>query len=121
MKVEKINDDDIDIFINPYNFKKLSVYDKESILEFIKEFILIVNKRYRINLSGFYKIKAYFNQKVGLFLNVIKIDENEFSNEVDFRIVLFLNEKFLFEVDDYDLINDIDKDPIKNYAKNIRK
>lgn len=107
MRVEMVNDEDIDIYINPYNFRYISVYSKENILEFIKEYLLIINTRYRLNLSGFYKIKSYFNKKAGLFLNVIKIDENEFSNDIDFRIILFQNERFLFEVEDYDVIKDI--------------
>ena len=115
MRVEIINDDDIDIYINTYNFKDIHVYNKETILEFIKEYLLIINTRYKLNLSGFYKIKSYFNEKVGLFLNVIKIDDNEFSNDADFRIILFQNEKFLFEVEDYDLIKDI---PNKLFYKN---
>ena len=114
MRVE-INGEDIDIFINPYNFKYISVYSKENILEFIKEYLLIINNRYRLNLSGFYKIKSYFNKKVGLFLNVIKIDDNEFSNDADFRIILYQNETFLFEIEDYDLIKDI---PNKMFYKN---
>lgn len=107
MRVEIINEDDIDIFISSFNFKNLSVYNKENILEFIKEYILIINTRYRLNLCGFYKIKSYFNKSVGLFLNIIKIDDNEFSNDIDFRIILFNNEKFLFEVEDYDLIKNV--------------
>ncbi len=104
MRVEMINDEDIDIYINPYNFNDISCYDKDTILNCIKEFLLKINHRYKLNLSGFYKIKAYFNIKIGLFLNVIKIDDNEFSNEADFRIILFQNEKFLFETEEYDFI-----------------
>lgn len=107
MRVEIVNDDIIDIFINHYNFKDTPIYGKEDILELIKEYLFIINKRYRLNLSGFYKVKSYYNKKVGLYLNITKIDDNEFSSEADFRIILFQNEKFLFEVEDYDLIKDI--------------
>lgn len=115
MSVELVNDDDLDIYVNPYNFNDIICYDKDTILSYIKEFILKINNRYKLNLSGFYKIKAYFSSKVGLFLNVIKIDDNEFNNEADFRIILFQNEKFLFETDDYDVIKDT---PNKKYYKN---
>lgn len=104
MKVELINDDDLDIYVNPYNFNDISCCSKEIILNYIREVISKISDRYKLNLSGFYKIKAYFNDKVGLFLNLIKIDDNEFNNEADFRIVLFQNEKFLFETEDYDTI-----------------
>lgn len=109
MKIEMINNEYIDIYINPYNFKNIHVLNKDSILESIKDHLLIINNRYKLYLSGFYKIKAYFNKKAGLFLNVIKIDDSDFSNDADFRIILFQNEKFLFEVEDYDIIETIPK------------
>ena len=43
----------------------------------------------------------------------IKIDDNDFNNEADYRIILFKNDKFLFETDDYDIIKD--KKNIKFY------
>lgn len=115
MKVELINDDDLDIYVNPYNFNDISGSSKEIILNYIKEFISKINDRYKLNLSGFYKIKAYFNDKVGLFLNLIKIDDNEFNNEADFRIILFQNEKFFFETEDYDVIKNYEN---KKYYNN---
>lgn len=115
MKVELINEDDLDIYVNPYNFNDIDCYHKDDILSYIKDFIIKINDRYKLNLSGFYKIKAYFNHKVGLFLNVIKIDDNEFNNEADFRIILFQNEEFLFETEDYEIIKAY---PNKRYYKN---
>lgn len=115
MKVELINDDDLDIYVNPYNFNDISCCSKEIILNYIKEFISKISYRYKLNLSGFYKIKAYFNNKVGLFLNLIKIDDNEFNNEADFRIILFQNEKFFFETEDYDTIKNYEN---KKYYNN---
>ena len=84
-------------------------------MSYIKEILPSINNRYKLNLNGFYKIKSYFNDKVGLFLNVIKIDDNDFNNEADFRIILFQNEKFLFETEDYDLIKEYKS---KRYYKN---
>ena len=115
MKVEIINDEDLDIYINPYNFNDINCYDRENIMSYIKEILPSINNRYKLNLNGFYKIKSYFNDKVGLFLNVIKIDDNDFNNEADFRIILFQNEKFLFETEDYDLIKEYKS---KRYYKN---
>lgn len=113
MKIERINDDDLDIYVNPYNFKLVACYDKDSLVKFIKDILTKIDIRYKINWCGFYKIKAYFNSKVGMFLNVIKIDDNDFNNEADYRIILFRNDKFLFETDDYDIIKD--KKNIKFY------
>ena len=32
MKVEIINDEDLDIYINPYNFNDINCYDRENIM-----------------------------------------------------------------------------------------
>ena len=114
MKVELINDDDLEIFVNPYNFNDINSYDKDNIINYIKELIIKINNRYKLNLTGFYKIKSYFNNKVGLYLNAIKIDDNEFSNDADFRIILFQHTKFLFETDDYEIIKEYPNKKINN-------
>ena len=116
MKVEIVNDDDVDIFINPYSMNDIGIYDKEYILKYIKKVLKKVNNRYQLNLSGFYKVKSYFNDKVGMFLNIVKIDDNDFNNDIDYRIILFQNETFLFETEDYDIIKYI---PNKKYYNNM--
>lgn len=115
MRIEMINEEDIDIYINPYNFEFKEFLEKEDIIDLIKDLITKVNIRYNLNLKGFYKIKAYYNEKAGVFLNVIKIDDNEFSNEADFRIIMFKNEKFLFETEYYELLNNYTN---KKYCQN---
>lgn len=98
-----LNDEDIDVFVNKFYFDDFYIKDKDDLLITIRDIILKIDNRYHLNLSGFYKIKAYMNQKIGAFLNIIKIDDNEFTNEVDFRIIIHKNEKFLLETDEYDL------------------
>lgn len=107
MKVEIINDEDIDIYINSYHLQGIDYNAKEDLLDRIKDLILKTNDRYRLNLCGFYKIKVYLNFRIGMFLNIIKIDDNEFNNEVDFRIVLYEDEKFFLETEEYEIIDSI--------------
>ena len=79
MKVEKINDDLINIYFNPFYFKDIDLNNKLELIEVIKDLIKKAESRYKLFLSGFYKIKVYPNKKLGVFLNIIKIDDNEFS------------------------------------------
>lgn len=108
MKVEKINDDLINIYFNPYYFKDIDLNNKLELIEVIKDLIKKAESRYKLFLSGFYKIKVYPNKKLGVFLNIIKIDDNEFSNTTDFRIVIYPNEKFFLETELYELFNNVD-------------
>lgn len=104
MKIEIVNDEDIDIFINAYQFNGINLKDKETLLNEIKDILIKIDTRYKLNLNGFYKIKVYPNQKIGVFLNIIKIDDNEFNQEADFRIIIYQNEPFLFETEEYEIL-----------------
>ena len=108
MRIEIVNDEDIDIFINAYQFNGINLKDKETLLNEIKDILIKIDTRYKLDLNGFYKIKVYPNQKIGVFLNIIKIDDNEFNQEADFRIIIYQNEPFLFETEEYEIIPIID-------------
>lgn len=108
MKVEKINDDLINIYFNPFYFKDIDLNNKLELIEVIKDLIKKAESRYKLFLSGFYKIKVYPNKKLGVFLNIIKIYDNEFSNTTDFRIVIYPNEKFFLETELYELFNNVE-------------
>ena len=50
----------------------------------------------RLNLRGFYKLKVYLNSKIGIFLDVNKLDDNDFTNNLDLRILFFYDVDFYF-------------------------
>lgn len=102
MKVEKINDKLLSIFLNIYYFKKTDINNKLELINIIKELLNKVENRFNLNLNGFYKINVYPNKKLGVFLDLIKIDDNEFTSGADFRIVIHQNEKFYLETDNYE-------------------
>lgn len=109
MKVEKISDDLINIYFNIFYFKDIDINNKLQLIEAIKTLIKKAEIRYKLFLSGFYKIKVYPHKKLGVFINIIKIDDNEFSNTTDFRIVIYPNEQFFIETDHYELFSNIEK------------
>ena len=76
----------------------------KTLLNEIKDILIKIDTRYKLDLNGFYKIKVYPNQKIGVFLNIIKIDDNEFNQEADFRIIIYQNEPFLFETEEYEIL-----------------
>lgn len=112
MRFEIVDDDCIDVFINKYNFRDFEIVQKDILLTTIKDLILKMNIRYKLNLSGFYKIKVYPNDKLGVFLNIIKIDDNDFSNEAEFRIIVYNDEKFFLETDEVEMF---DRKILKRY------
>lgn len=115
MRVEKISEDLYNIFINKLYFKDIDLTNKIELISIIKELLNKIETRYRLNLNGFYKIKVYPKKEIGVYLNVIKIDDNEFSSGADFRIVIYQNEKFFLETDNYEIL---DKNKMKMYYDN---
>lgn len=98
MKIEFISNDSFSIFINKNYFKNVDYSDKECIIEVVKNLILKIKSK--LNMCGFYKVKVYVNKNVGLFLDVIKIENIEFSNNVDLRVIVGLDEDIFYELDD---------------------
>ena len=95
------NGDNFTLFI----LGKYSV-DIATIKKDIKDNILKLKKRYRKSISGFYDVKVYINDKIGMILDFNKEDDLEFFKDVidvnvvvceNSNIFLKLNELFLFE------------------------
>lgn len=105
MKIEMINSDQMSVFVSKFYFKGVDFDKKIELISMIKELISKIDTRYKLNLNGFYKIKVYPNSKIGAFLDIIKIDDNEFSSGADFRIVVYPNEKFYLETEDYESLD----------------
>ena len=61
---------------------------KEDIIRFIKDSILKINKVYRLNLKGFYKVRVYIHSKVGAIIEIINIDD--ISKDIDVKITIRL-------------------------------
>lgn len=104
MRVEIINDEYIKLFINSFYINSFDTSKSELALK-IKKILDKVNNRYRLYLDGFYKANCYINKKNGLFIDLIKIDDNEFSRGVDYRIVIYDNNKFYIKCTDIDVDN----------------
>lgn len=99
MRIEKIDFDNYNIFLNSNYLKKVDLCDKEEISKYIKNFILSIN--YKLNINGFYKIIVYCNKKVGIFLKLIKMEDCSYTNSLDFRIIVNINSDFYFKTSDY--------------------
>lgn len=102
MKVEFFGKDCLKIFIN-CNFNNSICYkNKDEVISFVRSIIL--NKKNVLKMCGFYKVKIYNLDKVGLFIEVIKLDDLDINSLVELRIVYYQDEVFYYETDNYDVI-----------------
>lgn len=102
MKFEKLGKEYY-VFIDKCYVDNVDYDDKKSISDFVKTFIF--RYRNKMNLNGFYKVKVYSNKYVGLFLEIFCLEENEYPNTLDLRILVYLNHDVYYLSDDYFLVN----------------
>ena len=96
LRIEINSADKIFIFINILN---VSSTEKSDLIDTVKD--IIIKYRNRLKLRGFYKVKVYVNERVGLFIDLCKIDDIDYSNALDLRVLVFYDEKVYFGTDDY--------------------
>ena len=49
-------------------------------------------------------MKVFVNKKIGFFIDVIKLDDNEYSNIVDLKIIVSNDVKVYFKTSSYDIL-----------------
>ena len=96
MHIELQSVDKIFMFVNICYVTSL---EKIDLIDDVKNIIL--KYRVKLKLKGFYKVKVFVNELVGLFIELCKIDELEYSNTLDLRILVFYDEDVYFETDYY--------------------
>lgn len=101
MKVEVIDKNNLLIYINNVFFKKDIWDDREKIVQQIKTFIVKIKNNYKIRLRGFYKVRVFPNKKIGTFIEMEKIDEEDYDS-IELRIIVDFDEPIYFIFDNYE-------------------
>lgn len=99
MKIEVIDKNNIFVFINSCYLDEDDLKDKNNVILTVKDFMQVYKNK--LHLRGFYKVKVYLNKRIGMFLDIIRLEEVELSNVVDLRVIVNMNDKIYFETDDY--------------------
>lgn len=102
MRIESCGKNNFSIFINNEYVQDIVYSSKEELIMFIKDFIFKVKAK--LNMRGFYKIRVYPQEGIGIYLDVDKLDDIDLSNSLDLRVIIMNDDNFYFETEDYDLI-----------------
>lgn len=100
MRIEKVYDK-LYIYLDRL-YVDCDYSDKKSVGEFVTDYLVHYSKY--LDLSGFYKVKVYCNEMVGLFLEINCLEKND-DNKLDLRILVFLNEDVMMSSSDYFVFN----------------
>ena len=98
MNIKQISKDNYKIFIDKFYFVT-DLDEKEQIIDFVKD--IIMKKRKILNLRGFYKVLVYVNKKIGMFLDMIKLEDSSYFNNLDLRVIVNCDSEIYFETEDY--------------------
>lgn len=73
----------------------------ENIKENIKKILMKIKKRYKKNISGFYKVKIYINKNYGSILEFIKEDDLElFKDIIDLKLTINEKAQIYLQIED---------------------
>ena len=103
MKVEIISKDKLVIYINNVFFKDEDWEEKDKIIKWVKNYIIRLKNNYNIQIRGFYKVRVFPNKKIGTFVEMEKLDDDNYDN-IELRIIVDYKEKLFFKFSDYDFI-----------------
>lgn len=97
MKIYKVDDTGYKIYYYGNDIDKNSLYEK------VKNIVKSVQKK--LKLDGFYKAKVLY-KKIGLFIELIRIDDNFCKNTLDLKIEISDDDVY-FRTKDYFIIEDL--------------
>ena len=95
----------ITIFI-PNNLISFNYRDEKDIEKFLKDKIIKLKKKYHKDISGFYNVNVYQNNKYGLIIELLhESDIDYFKDLIDIKVNVYYDSDIYLELDDYFLIN----------------
>lgn len=99
MRIEMIDFDQYIIFLNSTYLNKNIFENKDDISKYVKKFIFSIN--HKLNINGFYKVYVFHNKIIGMFIKLIKLEDNLYVNNLDLRIIVNMNCDFYYKTDNY--------------------
>lgn len=114
MKLEKLDDDKLIVFLNNIYLKKNGFSLKNNLEKYFKNLFLKLNEFYNIEIKGFYDVTIYQDNLFGIILKLKKEDLDFYSyydDHIDMKIKIMKKEKFIFKLNKFGMIdNNILKD-----------
>lgn len=108
MKLEKLSDDNLIVFLNRFYADKYQFSIENNLEDCFRNFFKILNNNYNIEINGYYDIKVYQDKIYGFILNIKREDVDFYSyydDHIDMKISILKANKFVFKIDDYSLVN----------------
>lgn len=105
MIIEKLDKYNYIAKITNNKLKEIDIYNKDEIEQFVKELFSKIIKKY--NLKGDIQLNVHIDNNYGIIIEIKVDDYFSFDDLIDVRIVFHLNDIFLYEIDYFDIVENI--------------
>lgn len=108
MKLEKLSDGNLIVFLNKFNIDKYKLSVKDNLEEYFRNLFKVLDYYYNIEFNGYYDIKIYQDSIYGFILDIKREDIDfygYYEDHIDMKISILKDNKFIFKIDDYSLID----------------
>lgn len=124
MHVDVLNEDEFIVFLNNNRIPDIDFTNHEQIEKDFKNIFIILNKKYDIDINGYYSVKLYRNKFYGIILD-IKLNDVDyidyrdfFDNQIEMNIEV-LDTDILYEVEDFFFLNKLENIDLYNYHNKL--
>lgn len=95
-----IRDDKFIVFLNKSNIEDIDFKNDEQLEQYFKNIFSILNKRYNIELNGYYNIDIYKDNNYGIIIEIENEDMDYYNyfNQIDMKINVSKTNSFLYEI-----------------------
>lgn len=94
----------LDIIDNKYilfiNYVCLASYAEDKISIFLKDIFLLLSDVYSINLFGYFKVDIYIDKKIGIFIEIDRLDDYvSYNKKIDTKVMI-IDDGFYLKTND---------------------
>lgn len=109
-----MDDNKIIVFLNNEKIKDINIQDENELEDYLKSIFLKLNKKYDIQLNGYYEIIVYKDNNYGIILEIVndELDYYDYFNQIDMKIIFSKVDSFLYEIKYEFLTNELLKNNI---------
>lgn len=103
-----VEDKKIIVFLNSNEVKKLCFEDDEKLEEYFKNLFLKLNRKFDIELNGYYEVQIYKDSNYGAIIEFLTDDMDYYNyfNQIDMKINISKLSSFLYEIN-YNFLDNV--------------
>ena len=101
MKLEKLSDDNIIVFLNKFYIDKLNFSIDKNLDDNLKKLFKIISDHYDLDIIGYYNILLYQDKIYGYIFDIERENIDFYSyydDHIDMKISISKNSRFLFKL-----------------------